>query len=111
MAFQASESALQAIRELRPVLVHLQKADAPLADQVRRAAQSLALNLDEGCWKAGRDRINRYRIAAGSGAEVRAALRVAEALGYLDETQIEPVVRLLNRVLAILWKIIDPLSR
>ena len=110
MAFQASELALEAIRLLRPILTRLRDADAGLADQVRRAAQSLALNLDEGCWKAGRDRINRYRIAAGSGSEVRMALRVAHALGYLEPDEIAPPIRLLDRVLAILWKIIDPLS-
>jgi len=38
------------------------------------------------------------------------ALRVAEALGYLEAEEIAPAVKLLDRVLAILWTIIDPLS-
>ena len=47
MAFQASELALEAIHSLQPILVRLREADSGLADPLRRAAQSLALNLDE----------------------------------------------------------------
>ena len=111
MPFYASELSFDAIRNLKPVLPRIRAADAELADQIRRAAQSLALNLEEGTWKFGRDRVNRYRIAAGSGSEVRGALRVAEALGYVDGRDIAETVRLLDQVLAILWKIAGPSSR
>jgi len=105
MPFQASELAVEAIRAIRPVLDRLSERDSALRSQLLSAAQSVVLNLEEGSWKSGRDRLNRYRIAAGSAAEVRGALRVSEALGYVT---LAPALALLDRVLAILWKILGP---
>lgn len=108
MGFQATDLALQALRDIKPVLRALSEHDSSLRDQILRAAQSVVLNLEEGTWKSGRDRANRYRIAAGSAAEVRGALRIAEALGYVASDVIEKPIESLNRVMAILWVIIGP---
>jgi four helix bundle protein len=59
--------------------------DVNLADQLRRAATSVPLNLYEGAYSQGRNERARWYTALGSAAEVRACLDVAEALGYLDE--------------------------
>jgi four helix bundle protein len=77
--FEAYEVALELVAALRPVLVQLGRRDRDLADQMRRAAASVVLNLAEGARRTGRDRLHFYRIAAGSAAEVRAALAVARA--------------------------------
>ena len=108
MAFQASELAVEAVRAIRPVLDRLSERDTALRNQLLSAAQSVVLNLDEGSWKTGRDRLNRFRIAAGSAAEVRGALRVSEALGYVSLEDVSPALALLDHVLAILWKILGP---
>lgn len=108
MGFQASELAFEAAGGLRPAVDAIKPQDAELASQLRRAAWSMVLNLEEGTWKAGRDRTNRYRIAAGSASEVRAALRLAVAFGYVQAEAVQPTLELLDRVLAILWKIVGP---
>jgi len=44
-------------------------------------------------------------LPAGSADEVRAALRVAEAFGYLEPAAIEEPLQLVDRVLAMLWRL------
>ncbi len=101
--FEAYEVALELVAALRPVLDRLGKQDRDLADQIRRAAASMVLNLAEGARRAGRDRLHFYRIAAGSAAEVRAALAVALAWGNM--AAVPEVDALLDRVLAMMWRL------
>lgn len=102
-AFHAYDAALALVSELRPVLAPLKTRDHALADQLRRAASSVALNIAEGNRRVGQDRIQFFRIAAGSAAEVRAALEVACAWGSIDPS---PAVDAgLDRVLAMLWRL------
>ncbi len=67
---------------LRSLVLLLEFFDAKLADQQRRAAQSVALNIAAANRRSGRDRRNRFRIALGSAAEVASCVDVAVALGY-----------------------------
>jgi four helix bundle protein len=53
----------------------------------------------------GKDRRQHYLIAAGSNAEVRAALDVAEVLGYLDATRFSELDALFDRVAAMLYRL------
>ena len=101
--FHAYDAALAMVAALRPVLAQLSKGDRSLADQVRRAASSVALNLAEGNRRTGQDRLQFFRIAAGSAAEVRAALEVALACGYIDPAPVAEVE--LDRVLAMVWRL------
>jgi len=64
----------------------------------------LVLNLAEGRQRVGRDRLNHWRIASGSADEVRAALRLAAALGDLDSERRAKSFHLLDRVAAMLWR-------
>ena len=73
--------------------------DSNLADQLRRAATSVPLNLHEGAYSLGGHVRARYHNALGSAAEVRACLDVAEAMGYLDK--VDPALRdTIDRVVA-----------
>jgi four helix bundle protein len=45
------------------------------------------------------------RIAAGSAEEVRTALRLAAAWGDLQQEAIEPALRLVDRIIAMLWRL------
>jgi four helix bundle protein len=108
MGFKATDHAFEAVEHLPTVFQLLRGHDGELADQMKRAAWSMVLNLEEGTWKSGRDRINRYRIAAGSASEVRASLKLALALGYVDQERIKKPLASLDQVLAILWKICGP---
>ena len=101
--FHVYGAALGLVTGLRLVLDGLVKSDRALADQLRRAASSVALNIAEGNRRTGKDRAHFFRIAAGSAAEVRAALDVARAWGMVGaapEAEAE-----LDRVLAMLWRL------
>lgn len=106
--FETLDIALQLVASLRTPLERLRQHDADLASQVRRAASSVALNIGEGHQRAGKDRLHLFRIAAGSAAEVRTALQVALAWGYLDLAVIAPSLAVLDRVLAMLWRLTHP---
>ena len=101
--FHAYDAALGLVAALRPVLEQLKKGDRALSDQLRRAASSVALNIAEGNRRTGQDRLQFFRIAAGSAAEVRAALEVARAWGSIEAAL--PAEAELDRVLAMLWRL------
>ena len=70
---------------LRPLVEAIEKRDRDLGSQLRRAVNSVGLNIAEGfgC-RAGNSR-NRFETAHGSLFEARAALRVAVAWRYIAE--------------------------
>ena len=85
MSFDAYDAALLLIRQLREILPLIQRHDPELAAQIHDAASSAHLNLAEGRRRIARDRVNRYRISAGSFDEVRAGLDQACADGHLPD--------------------------
>jgi four helix bundle protein len=92
------------LRELRPLIERIRSRDSNLADQLRRAATSIPLNLHEGAYSHGGNTRARFHTALGSAAEVRACLDVAEALGYLDG--VDAGLRdTLDRVVATLYRL------
>jgi four helix bundle protein len=105
MAFDAYDRSLSLIRSLVPILDRLAGIDPPLADQLRRAAQSITLNIAEGNRRAGKDRRNRFRCSLGSAAEVTSCLDVAVALGYLDEPAVAGSLALVDRVRAMTYRL------
>jgi four helix bundle protein len=70
------------LRSLTPMIRQIASHDASLADQIRRAGASVALNLAEGRGSAGRNAKARFHNALGSLREVQAALEVACAFEY-----------------------------
>ncbi|UCH30770.1 MAG: four helix bundle protein, partial [Myxococcales bacterium] len=59
------------VREIVPLVQVIRQQDAKLADQLRRAAQSVVLNIAEGRGNdAGNARL-RFATACGSAKEVR----------------------------------------
>ena len=73
---------LDVMRELRPMLEAIAARDPNLADQMRRALQSVVLNTAEGMGSRGRNRPVRYHSALGSMREVRACVDIGEVMGY-----------------------------
>ena len=104
--FDVYDVSIQLIQGLRPLVAKLEARDRDLANQLRRAGSSIALNVAEGNRRAGKNRTHHFRIAAGSAAEVGAGLDVAHAWGILETP--EPVLALLDRVRAMLWKLTHP---
>jgi four helix bundle protein len=103
--FEALEVSLDLVRSLRRPLGRIRVRDRSLHDQIRSAASSVPLNLAEGRRRAGGDRAHSWRIAAGSAEELRAALRVALAWGDVEESDVSEALELLDRVLAMLWRL------
>ena len=90
------------------VLERFPRGHAAIADQLRRAAFSIPLNLAEGYGKRSEaDRNRSYHIARGSAHECGAAWDVAKILGILDEAAYRDGKTLLVRVVSMLVKIVD----
>lgn len=103
--FQVLEIAIEAIGAMRGLVAGIRRHDRDLGEQIRRAASSVALNIAEGNRNEGGTRLSRFSTAAGSTSEVRAALRVAVAWGYVGAQEIEAVDELLDRVAAMLHRL------
>jgi four helix bundle protein len=108
MSLQVQDLALEAIASLRPLMPLIKRSDRSLADQLARAASSVVLNLAEGACSDPGNRRARYFSAAGSANEARAALRVAITWGYVAEARAAEAAALLDRVVAMLWRLTHP---
>ena len=106
--FVASDVALQFVASVRSVVEAVARCDANLADQLRRAVTSTALNTAEAGRREGRDRCHRARIAGAECAEAVAALRVAVAWDYVTPPALADALVLADRLQAILWRLGHP---
>jgi four helix bundle protein len=95
----------QAVRELRPVVAKIRRADRDLGEQVRSALSSVVLNTAEGNGSAGGLRVARFNTALGSADESRNGLRLAVSWGYIESGEIERGDALLDRVGAMLYRL------
>ena len=105
MPFDALEISLTMLEHLEPLETKVRQRRKSLADQIGRAAESVALNIAEGRERAGLDRTDLFRRAKGSAAEVTAALRIALARDYITEDDFATVDASLDRVRAMLWRL------
>jgi four helix bundle protein len=103
--FDALEVALELIAAVGPVLDRVAQRDRDLASQLRRATASVPSNISEGAQRRGADRLYHYRIAAGSAAEARTALAIAQSWRYVEPQSLQAPLALLDRVLAMLWRL------
>ena len=106
--FQAQIIAAEFIVAVRPLVLAIELRDRNLADQLRRAATSAALNVAEGNRRDGRDRASRFRIASGECAEAVAALQIAVVWGYVAADAIGDAVGFADRLCAMLWRLRYP---
>ena len=103
MAFQVEEMAYDLIALLGPLVPQIKRRDRALADQLTRAASSIALNIAESNYSDPGNRRARLFTAAGSANETRAILRVAITWPYLARTEAAQAQALLDRIVRILW--------
>jgi len=103
--FVALELALEVIRSLRDIVALIRKRHAKLADQIVDSASSTAANLAEGNGRHAGNRRYHFLTAAGSAEETRAHLRVALAWGWIEPRDIAATMALLDRQLAVIWRL------
>ncbi len=79
-----------------------------LADQARRAACSVPLNLAEGHGRSGGDRFYHYSVAYGSAKEAGSALELLAAGGFVDASGAARAEAMLDEVRAMTWRLTHP---
>ncbi|MCB9618124.1 MAG: four helix bundle protein [Sandaracinus sp.] len=104
--FRPLQLAYDLIAALPELVRAVARHDRPLADQLRRAAQSIALNLAEARGHTGGNRRLRLQSALGSAYETQTALRVAQAWGYVPNAPAERAYELADRVAAACWRML-----
>jgi len=93
----------------RRILQSVPKGHSDLVDQLRRSAQSIVQNIAEGAGRAGRaDKARHYAIARGSAMESAGHLDVMKIEEIIEEATYVAGIELLERVVAMLTKMIDP---
>jgi four helix bundle protein len=74
----------------RPLIKRLPESERDLADQWRRACNSIALNLAEGVSRRGSKEFRRFTdMARGSLVELEAVLDLVQHLGYFESSELE----------------------
>jgi four helix bundle protein len=109
--FAALEVSYLVIKSIRPLLPRVERGNRDLADQILRAATSVSLNLAEGQRSAKGNRMKHYAIAHGSANEVKAGVKLAVALGLIDEPLAASSLEILERQLRLLWRLTNPLPK
>ena len=97
------DRARNVVRELVPLLHTIREYDKSLADQLKRAAQSVVLNIAEGRGSDAGNARARFSTACGSAKEVRAARNVASDWGYIEAHEATHLDERLDEVCAITW--------
>jgi four helix bundle protein len=94
---------LQFVEQARPLVDAVAKRDRDLALQVRRALNSVALNVAEALGNAGGNTRLRLQSALGSLYEARAGLRLAVAWGYVSAQECAEILATNDRLGARLY--------
>ena len=104
MSFDTLEVSLAVLDQLAACQPRIRRHNKSLADQIARASESIPLNVSEARARAGLDRADLFRRAAGSANELTVALRIARARGYISHADFDAVETYLDRVRAMLWR-------
>ena len=105
MQFDRLEMSLTVLDRVAEVEPKIRAKRKSLADEVGRAAESIALNVSEGSQRAGLDKPDLYRRAAGSARELTTGLRIAKSLRYITQSNYDTIDAALDRVRAMLWRL------
>jgi four helix bundle protein len=82
-----------------------------LTSQLRRASNSVSLNISEGSVKSTKTFINQLSIANGSAAEVLSASILSKELGFTDDKDLINLRELISEITKMLNSLISALER
>ena len=105
MGLIVQQKALRAAEGLQPLLPVIRKRDKDLFEQVRKAMNSVVLNIAEADGNDAGTARARFATACGSAKEVRAGLQLASAYGYIGQTRSTKVDIVLDEVCAMSWRL------
>jgi four helix bundle protein len=94
---------IDTVTRMRPLIAVVEGHDKDLARQIRRAANSVALNLAEATGSDRGNRKARLHTALGSARETRTGFQLAVAWGYVGGEAASQVDAALDRVAAMTW--------
>jgi four helix bundle protein len=103
--FDVLEVSLNVMELVAPLEPRIRQKRKSLADEIARASESVSLNISEARERAGLDRADLFRKAAGSAGELTTALRIAKARRYITPADFAAVDEQLDRVRAMLWRL------
>src|SRR5271156_4645348 len=110
MSFQLPHHKLQAYGVAIQLLEAVRSArirDCHLRDQAMRAAKSACLNAAEGAGRVSRaDKARAFAIARAEAGEAAAAVEIATLSGDANESDLQRVVSIANRLIAMLTRLI-----
>jgi four helix bundle protein len=81
-----------------------------LTAQIRRASNSISLNIAEGTVKSTKSYINHLKTAAGSASEVLSAAILAYKLELVSETDLIKIRGKVAEELKMIYKMVDSLN-
>lgn len=82
-----------------------------LTSQIRRASNSVSLNISEGSVKSTKTFINQLSIAHGSAAEVLSASILSKELGFIDAEDLLLLRDLVSEITKMLNSLISALEK
>ncbi len=97
---------MEFVRQAEAAAAGIRGPHAYLAEQLRRAATSVCLNIAEGAGEfSPREKARFYRIARRSGTECAAILDLCSVLELVQSSQLDACAQLLDRILAMLTRL------
>jgi four helix bundle protein len=103
-------AALELYRRIGVMTRSFPRGESDLLHQMKRASRSVPFNIGEGVGKRGRARAAAYQIALGEAKELMVALDCVQIDGLAPPEQLEPAHELVDRIAAMLTKLIQSSS-
>jgi four helix bundle protein len=97
------DSSIEMVAMVHGLARRVAQHDRDLAEQMKSASSSVALNCSEGIWAKAGKRRSRLEDAVNSARETHTALRIASACGYLNENDVQPGILRLDNIIPVLW--------
>lgn len=97
------DMAVELVRVVHRLAGKVAQHDRDLAQQLKRACTSAALNASEGVHAKAGKRRSRLEDAVNSARETRMALRLAGACGYLAPHEVAAALQEVDSVIRVLW--------